>query len=167
MKTSKGSCSDSRSRMTLAAARTAEPAAADVRCMAMKLPIVAFVAAVLCLGTSGAVLADGTPPPSAQGFSLPNLPSEVLNNPLVQSVIDSVSGLLQTTNGNAAHGRVTYFNRFDLQVQTAPNVYRSVHLHQGTVINPRGTTLRPGMTVDVAGLAQHDGSLNADQITAR
>jgi hypothetical protein len=135
--------------------------------MAMKLPFVALVAAVLCLGTSGAVLADGTPPPAppAQGLSLPNLPSEVMNNPIVQSVLNAVSGLLQTTNGNAAHGQVTYFNRFELQVQTAPNVYRSVHLHQGTIINPRGTSLHPGMTVDVVGLAQHDGSLNADQIT--
>ena len=49
--------------------------------------------------------------------------------------------LLQTTNGNTAHGKVTYFRRYDLQVETAPNVFRDVHLHQGTVINPRGATI--------------------------
>ena len=53
----------------------------------------------------------------------------------------------------------------ELQVQTAPNVYRQIHLHQGTIINPRGTTLTPGMIVDVSGTAQPDHSLNADVIT--
>ena len=62
-------------------------------------------------------------------------------------------------------GKVTYFRRFDLQLETAPNVYREVHLHQGTVIDPRGTSLAPGMTVDVSGSAQSDHSLNADTIT--
>jgi hypothetical protein len=81
-------------------------------------------------------------------------------------VINAVSNLLlQTTNGNTAHGKVTYFRRFDLQLETAPNVYREVHLHQGTVIDPRGTSLAPGMTVDVSGSAQSDHSLNADTIT--
>ncbi len=94
------------------------------------------------------------------------IPPDVQNNPIVQSVINAVGNiLLQTTNGNSAHGKVTYFRRFELQLQTAPNVYRDVHLHQGTVINPRGTTIVPGMTVDVSGSAQSDHSLNADTIT--
>jgi hypothetical protein len=53
-----------------------------------------------------------------------------------------------------------------MQLETAPNVYRDVHLHQGTVINPRGASLTPGMTVDVTGSAQSDHSLDADAITA-
>jgi hypothetical protein len=52
-----------------------------------------------------------------------------------------------------------------LQVETAPNVYREVHLHQGTEIDPRGTTIVPGMIVDVTGTARSDKSLNADTIT--
>jgi hypothetical protein len=82
----------------------------------------------------------------------------------VQSVINTLGGLLQSTTGDAAYGKVAYFKHFELQVKTAPNVYREVHLHQGTIINPRGTTLSPGLTVSVRGKAQSDGSLNADQI---
>jgi len=102
----------------------------------------------------------------ASAQSLPSIPPQVQNNPWVQSLIQAAGGLLQTTDGNTAHGRVTYFHRFDLQLETAPNVYRTVHLHQGTVIDPRGTTLTPGMLVDVRGVAQPDHSLDADAIVA-
>jgi hypothetical protein len=125
----------------------------------MKTRALALTAA-LWIAASNAALADPLP--------IPSIPPEVQNNPIVQSVINAIGNvLLQTTNGNTAHGKVTYFRRYDLQVETAPNVYRDVHLHQGTVINPRGTTLVPGMTVDVSGSAQSDHSLNADSITAR
>jgi hypothetical protein len=121
-----------------------------------------FVLAAALWLTGGAVaIADPAPAP------LPSVPSDVLNNPIVQSVLNAIGGLIQTTNGPTASGRVKFFKRFDLQVETAPNVYRDVHLHQGTVINPRGTTLTPGMSVTVSGAPQHDGSLNADTITAR
>lgn len=116
------------------------------------------LAAVLWIGSSGAALAQQ---------AVPSVPPSVQNSPIVQSILQAVGGLLQTTNGNTAHGKVTYFRRFELQVETAPNVYRQIHLHQGTIINPRGTTLAPGMTVDVSGTAQSDHSLNADAITAR
>jgi hypothetical protein len=116
--------------------------------------------AALWIAASVPALAD---PPA-----IPSIPPEIQNNPIVQSVLNAVGNvLLQTTNGNSAHGKVTYFRHFDLQLETAPNVYRDVHLHQGTVINPRGTTLAPGMTVDVNGSAQSDHSLDADSITAR
>jgi hypothetical protein len=125
----------------------------------MKTRALALIAA-LCLASSNAALADPLP--------IPSIPPEVQNNPIVQSVLNAIGNvLLQTTNGNTAHGKVTFFRHYDLQVETAPNVFRDVHLHQGTVINPRGTTLVPGMTVDVNGSAQSDHSLNADTITAR
>jgi hypothetical protein len=115
-------------------------------------------AAALWIAGSGVALADPT--------ALPSIPPEIQNNPIVQSVLNAVGNiLLQTTNGNTAHGKVTYFRRYDMQVQTAPNVFRDVHLHQGTVINPRGATIAPGMTVDVNGSAQSDHSLSADTIT--
>jgi hypothetical protein len=119
------------------------------------------LAAVLWIAGTGLALAD---PPVA----LPSgIPQQIQDNPIVQSLLNAVGNvLLQTTNGNAAHGKVTYFRRYDLQLETAPNVFRAVHLHQGTVINPRGTTLSPGMTIDVNGSAQSDHSLNADTITA-
>jgi hypothetical protein len=118
------------------------------------------LAAALMIAACGPALADPT--------ALPSIPPQVQNNPLVQSVMNAVGNLLmQTTNGNTAHGKVTYFRRFDMQVETAPNVYREVHLHQGTVINPRGASIAPGMTVDVNGTASSDHSLNADTITTR
>jgi hypothetical protein len=122
------------------------------------LRVLALAIALLVAAASEA-LADPLP--------LPSIPPDVQNNPIVQSVLNALGNvLLQTTNGNTAHGKVTYFRHFDLQLETAPNVYRDVHLHQGTVINPRGTTLAPGMTVDVSGSAQSDHSLDADTITA-
>jgi hypothetical protein len=116
----------------------------------------ASLALLLWAGTFGAALAQ----------SVPSLPPSVQNNPFVQSLMQAAAGLFQSTNGNAAHGRVTYFHRFDLQIELAPNVYRTIHLHQGTEIDPRGTTLAPGMVVDVRGVAQPDHSLNADAIVA-
>jgi hypothetical protein len=116
------------------------------------------LAAALWLATSSIALADPV--------AIPSIPPEVQNNPIVQSVLNALGNvLLQSTNGPTAHGKVTYFRRYDLQVQTAPNVYREVHLHPGTVINPRGTTIVPGMTVDVNGSVQSDKSLSADTIT--
>jgi hypothetical protein len=123
----------------------------------MKMRALGLVAALWIAGT-GVALADPV--------AIPTVPPEIQNNPIVQSVLNAVGNILmQTTNGNTAHGKVTYFRRFDLQLETAPNVYREVHLHQGTVINPRGVSLTPGMTVDVNGSAQSDHSLNADTIT--
>jgi len=133
----------------------------------MKTRVVGMAAAVLCLSASVA-LADPTPAPGISLPDIPGVPSSVLNNPIVQSIINAVGGsLLQTTTGPTARGKVTYFKRFDLQLQTAPNVYRQIHLHQGTVINPRGASLAPGKLVDVSGAAQSDGSLNADTITVQ
>jgi len=117
-----------------------------------------LVAAIWIAGC-GAALADP--------LTIPSIPPQIQNSPIVQSLLEAVGNLLQTTNGNTAHGRVMYFRRFEMQLETAPNVYRNVHLHQGTVINPRGMTLAPGMVVDVSGAAQSDRSLNADSITAR
>jgi uncharacterized protein (DUF1684 family) len=121
----------------------------------MKVRVLPLTAA-LWIGATGAALAQG----------IPSVPPDVQNNPIVQSILQAVGGLVQTTNGNTAHGKVTYFRRFELQVETAPNVYRQIHLHQGTIINPRGTTLTPGMIVDINGAAQGDHSLNADAIVA-
>jgi hypothetical protein len=70
-------------------------------------------------------------------------------------------------SANGSSGTVTYFRRFDLQVRTAPNQYRTIRLHQGTVINPRGASLAPGQAVDVAGQAEPDGSLDAATVTIR
>jgi hypothetical protein len=45
------------------------------------------------------------------------------------------------------------------------NRYKTIHLHRGTEIDPRGTTLTDGQVVDVKGRAAGDGSLDADVVT--
>lgn len=60
-------------------------------------------------------------------------------------------------------GVVTYFNRFDLRVRIGGRD-RYVRLHQGTIINPTGISLRPGMVVDVSGTRDRNGTLDAYRI---
>jgi len=91
------------------------------------------------------------------------------------SITNAVEGILTKLGGDAAapygldpnhsRGTVTYFKRFDLQLRMPLNTYRDIHLHQGTVIDPRGATIHPGQVLDVVGRANSDGSLNADTIT--
>jgi hypothetical protein len=139
----------------------------------MKARFVGPITLVLSLSLGAAALGDPTPAPHATpspGVAVPDIPGvppTVMNSPVVQSILNAAGGLLQTTNGPTAYGKITYFKRFDLQLQTAPTVYRQVHLHRGTVINPRGTTLQPGMTVNVSGVPQSDGSLDANTITVQ
>ena len=117
----------------------------------------------LALGTS----AFADPQPAATPIPLPTLPPTKSLDPIVQYGAQVLQVLIQRQNQNAQNntrGTVTYFRRFDLQVQIGNNAFRTVHLHQGTEINPRGTTLQNGMTVQVNGQAQSDGSINANQI---
>jgi len=60
-------------------------------------------------------------------------------------------------------GVVTSFDHFDLYVQTGYG-NRYVHLHQGTVINPTGATLRNGMDVRIDGYRDRNGTLEANEI---
>jgi hypothetical protein len=57
-------------------------------------------------------------------------------------------------------GRVAWFQPFHLQLNKGPHIY----LHQGTVINPTGLTLEPGMPVQVYGHISPDGTFQADEI---
>jgi hypothetical protein len=122
---------------------------------------------------SASAIADPTPPPSPSPTAAPAvpgvpLPPSVTNNPLVQDALRAITGAATRELGldpNWSKGRITYFKRFEMQLETVPNKYREIHLHQGTIINPRGTTLAPGMNVRVSGVHQQDGSLNANEIT--
>jgi hypothetical protein len=134
----------------------------------------ALALTVLLAAGGSAAYADPTPAPSpapAAPMGLPAnlpIPASVLNNPIVQSVLQSVTGSATRELGldpNWSQGRVTFFKRFEMQIETAPNKYREVHLHQGTVINPRGTTIVTGMYVRASGAHQQDGSLDASDIT--
>jgi hypothetical protein len=86
----------------------------------------------------------------------------------LESIVLRLAGDLAapfSVDKNHLRGVVSYFHAYDLQVRLPLNDYRNVHLHQGTVINPRGWTLGNGQVIDVQGHTQPDGSLDADTIT--
>lgn len=66
--------------------------------------------------------------------------------------------------GRRLIGYVTYFNRFNLQIDTQNGRSIPIHLHQGTIINPTGTTLQDGMNVAISGTRNDDGTFEADRI---
>lgn len=109
-------------------------------------------------------------PPAAAVPGVPgvSLPPGITDNPIVQDALRALTGAATRELGldpNWSKGRVTYFKRFEMQIETVPNKYREIHLHQGTIINPRGATPAVGMNVRVSGVHQPDGSLNANEIT--
>ncbi len=113
--------------------------------------------------------AQSTPLPAPSPIVVPTLPP---SDPTTQAIVRAAAGLLNdviTRNrlnaANSTHGTVSYFRRFDMQVQVGPNAYRNVRLHPGTVINPRGATPGIGAAVDVVGRGAADGALDADTIT--
>ncbi len=118
--------------------------------------------------TTAMPAAVATPAPSPTPVNLPRLPPTTHVDPYTRAAIDLLTGAVNraiSNIGNTTSGRVSYFKRFELQVQTNAGSYRSIHLHQGTIIDPRGETLTVGQHVDVSGVAQSDGSLDANVIT--
>jgi hypothetical protein len=139
----------------------------------MKRPIAVLAA---WIGLALPAAAQSTPvPPNAPiavptPISVPTLPPTP--NPTIRGLIDAASGVVRgiidretQRAANNAHGVVTFYKRFEMQVRIGASAYRTVHLHQGTEIDPRGATIVPGNVVDVRGVGRPDGSLAADGIT--
>jgi hypothetical protein len=129
----------------------------------MKLRVAAL-AAILFASGAAAVMAQ-TPQPTPTPVVVPSLPptGQIIND-VIQAVTNQVTSSYGW-NPNRVHGTVTYFRRYDMQVQMQLDKFRNVHLHQGTVINPRGATPSQGQVVDVVGHPDPDGTLEADVIT--
>lgn len=127
----------------------------------MRTRVVAVIAAVLLLG------ATPTPSPApSQPIGAPSIPPGLGN--VVQGIINKITGDTVAPLGvdpNHVRGQVTYFRRYDLQIQMPLQTYKQIRLHQGTIINPRGATIGNGETVDVQGTANSDGSIEANEIT--
>ncbi|MFN2459164.1 MAG: hypothetical protein ABR591_00525 [Candidatus Velthaea sp.] len=111
------------------------------------------------------------PQPTPSPIVVPTLPPSASSGP-ADAILRSAAGIVNDILGreraraaNSARGTVTYFKRFDMQVQMGTNSYRTIHLHQGTVINPRGATPSVGTNVDITGQNLSDGSLDAGTIT--
>ena len=134
-----------------------------------------LAAALLALGSSTLAFADvsatvaatpaPTPPATAAPNPLPTLPGSIVND-----AINALGGIVKAAygwNDTESFGTVTYYRGYDMQLKMQLNRYRAIHLHRGTVINPRGYSIHEGDTVDVRGTPQSDGSLNADMIVVQ
>jgi hypothetical protein len=138
----------------------------------MRLPLIATSGLVLALTATtfaGAQPAPA-PPPVPTPIPVATLPPAGPNDQIIRDVMGIGAQILQRNAVNArnnARGTVSYFRRFDMQVQCGPNCYRNIRLHPGTIINPRGATPGVGTSVDVNGRTDPDGTLEADNITIR
>lgn len=140
----------------------------------MKTRFVAAAAAVLFAFASGAYAAAQvpTPPPPTPVPAQTPRPNTVPSVPagLEQDAINALGNIVKGAFGwsdTESLGTVTYYRGYDMQLRMQLSRYRTIHLHKGTVINPRGYTIKDGDTVDVRGTANSDGSLNADSIVVR
>jgi hypothetical protein len=134
----------------------------------MRPSLIATSALVLALGATTLAGAQSAPAPTPAPIAVPTLPPNTPNAGIIRTVIGIGSQIIQRqaiNSRNNARGTVSYFKRFDMQVQCGTNCYRTIRLHQGTVINPRGATPGVGTVVDVNGRTDPDGTLEADNIT--
>jgi len=135
----------------------------------MRSILLAASALVLALGATTFAGAQSTPAPAAPTpIPAPTLPPNATNDPVLNTILNVGQQILQRQIINARNntrGQVSYFKRFDMQVNCGTNCYRNVKLHQGTVIYPRGATPGAGTWVDVNGHTDPDGTLEADTIT--
>lgn len=140
----------------------------------MNTRFVAGVAAVLFALQCGALAfassspqSAPTPAPTAAPQPIPTLPP---TGGLENAAINAAAGLLKATfgwNDNESLGTVSYYRGYTMQLKMNLNRYRSIQLHKGTVINPRGYSIKTGDVVDVRGRPQSDGSLLADMIVVQ
>lgn len=134
----------------------------------MRPSAIATASLLFALAATSLAGAQSAPAPVPTPIPVPTLPPGTTNDPWVKMGVDILRGAYQRnveTRANSATGTVTYFKRFDMQVRTGDNSYRTVHLHQGTIINPRGATPGQGTNVRITGQALADGSLDANEIT--
>lgn len=135
----------------------------------MSTRFVAVSAVLFFLAGSGFAAARQTAPPAPAPSAAPN-PAPSVPAGIEQDAINALGNIVKGAfgwNDNESIGTVTFYRGYDLQLRMQLNRYRTVHLHRGTVINPRGYTLAPGTTIDARGRAESDGSLDADTIVVQ
>ncbi len=136
----------------------------------MSKRFVGFAALALCAGLAATQSgrASAQPYPAPTPIDLPTVSPQTNMDPTVRAAHNAAAGIIRAQQwrlSNQSEGDVTYFKRFEMQIRTGSNAYRAVHLHHGTVINPRGASIQVGSHVQVGGDNQGDGSLNANVIT--
>ena len=131
--------------------------------------VAAFAAVLFALASGAAAFAQSTPAPAPAKTPAPNpLPS--VPSGLEQDAINALGNVVKSAFGwsdTESYGTVTYYRGYDMQVRLQLDRYREIRLHRGTVINPRGYTIKSGDTVDVRGTPNQDGSLTANMIVVK
>ncbi len=128
----------------------------------MKTRFVAAIAAVLFGLSFHAIDASAQTAPTPAASAVPSIPPNI-----GQQAVNALSNIVRGAfgwNDNESIGTVTYYRGYEMQLRMQLGRYREVHLHRGTVINPRGYSIKNGDTVDVRGRPNSDGSLSADMI---
>jgi hypothetical protein len=83
--------------------------------------------------------------------------------PTIASAQD-IPSYAQPNRDETIHGRIISVNgTFNISVRDDRGFVDNVELHQGTIINPTGLTLAPGMNVTVIGIA-NGGEFDANEI---
>jgi hypothetical protein len=136
----------------------------------MNTRFVAALAAVLfAFAGSPSAIAQQAPAPAASAppaaNPVPSVPAGIEQDAVnaIGNVVKSVFGWSDTES----LGTVTFYRGYEMQMRMQLDRYREIHLHNGTVINPRGYSIKTGDIVDVRGRPNSDGSLNADMIVVR
>lgn len=136
----------------------------------MKTRFVAVFAAVLFACASGAAaFAQSAPTAPPAKTPAPN-PVPSVPSGLEQDAINALGNVVKSAFGwsdTESYGTVTFYRGYDMQLRMQLDRYREIRLHRGTVINPRGYTIKSGDTVDVRGTPNQDGSLTANMIVVR
>jgi len=132
--------------------------------------VAGFGAVLFTLAGSAFAIADTpTPPPAPAATAAPN-PVPSVPAGLEKDAINALGNIVKSAFGwsdTESYGQVVFYKGYEMQVRQQLNRYREIHLHRGTVINPRGWSIQSGQTVDVRGRPNADGSLNADMIVVQ
>lgn len=127
--------------------------------------VAAFAAVLFSISASALAATNPTPPPTPAPNPVPSVPAGI-----EQDAINALGNIVKGAfgwNDNESIGTVTFYKGYEMQLRMQLSRYREVHLHRGTVINPRGYAIQAGQTVDVRGRPNADGSLNADMIVVQ
>jgi hypothetical protein len=131
----------------------------------MKTRFVAVIAAVLFAVSGSSFALAQTANPTPAPTPVPSIPPNI-----GQDAVNALSNIVRGVFGwsdNESIGTVTFYRGYEMQLRMQLDRYREIHLHRGTVINPRGFNIKNGDVVDVRGTPNRDGSLNADMIVVR
>lgn len=138
----------------------------------MKTRFVAGFGAVLFALVGAVALADAQSTPATPVPAKTAAPNPAPSIPagIQQDAINALGNMVKSAFGwsdTESTGQVVFYKGYEMQVRQQLNRYREIHLHKGTVINPRGYTIKEGSTVDVRGTPNSDGSLNANMIVVQ